>query len=323
MKNLRKIYISILSMTFIMLIFSTVTYAWITMSTINNIEGLSLTATTASELEISLDGITFGNQIDSSIIEVYFGNPTLKDVTSKDGVEFTRGGLRDYGLAVPNEDYMTFELWFRTTKREHGLYLINNVSPTVMYDTTAKGTYVVSRGRSWESNVDFLNGNQIGEMVYKGDVNFYYASQAVRISVEELKDLDNELDLRIDEDLKVFIYDPSENEVRGYGKPYGAYSYFAQRTGLFVEIPSDVPNTSYRLTEMDPMNPYQALDNDSLLAVLQETTNQNQAGKTYYQGKVRINIWIEGWDADAFDSIILDRIKMQLEFKIANPAQSL
>ncbi|MBU1143495.1 MAG: hypothetical protein KKH92_07620 [Firmicutes bacterium] len=320
MRKIRKLYISLLSLMFILMLFGTVTYAWITMSTINNIEGLSLTATTASELEISLDGVNFGNQIDSSVIELYFGNPTLKDVTSRDGIEFRRGGLTEYGVATPNRDYMSFELWFRTTRREHGLYLINNVSPKVMYDTTAKGTYIVSRGRSWESHVDFLNGNDIGNMVYKGDVNFYYASQAVRISVEELKDEENELDIRNIDDLNVFIYDPSEDESRGYGKPYGAHSYFAQRTGVFIELPIEVPNTSYRLSEMDPMNPYQALDNDSLIALLQETNEQTLAGKTYYQGKVRINIWIEGWDADAFDSIISDRIKMQLEFKIANPA---
>jgi hypothetical protein len=196
MNKIRKLYLSTLSLLFILMIFGTVTYAWITMSTINSIEGLSLTATTASELEISLDGINFGNHIDSSVIEVYFGNPTLKDVTSRNGVDFRRGGLTEYGVAIPNRDYMSFELWFRTSKQEHGLYLINNVSPTVMYDTTAKGTYVVSRGRSWESSVDFLNGNQIGNMVYKGDVNFYYASQAVRISVEELKDDENLLDTR-------------------------------------------------------------------------------------------------------------------------------
>jgi hypothetical protein len=320
MKKLRKLYLSTLSLFFIFMIFGTVTYAWITMSTINNIEGLSLTATTASELEISLDGIHFGNSIDSSVIELYFGNPTLKDVTSRNGIDFRRGGLTEYGVAIPNQDYMSFEIWFRTSKQEHGLYLINNVSPSVMYDTTAKGTYVVSRGRSFESPVDFLNGNEVGNMVYQGDVNFYYASQAVRISVEELKDDENLLDTRDLNDLKVFLYDPSENESRGYGKPYGAYSYFAQLTGIFIELPSEIPNTSYRLSEMDPMNPYQALDNESLLAVLQETVYQTPAGKTYYQGKVRINIWIEGWDADAFDSIIKDRIKMQLEFKIAHRA---
>ncbi len=291
------------------------------MSTINNIEGLSLTATTTSELEISLDGINFGTEIDSDVIEVYFGNPTLKDVTSRNGIDFRRGGLTEYGVAVPNQDYMSFELWFRTTKIEHGLFLINNVSPNVMYDTTARGTYVVSRGRSWESSVDFLNGNDIGNMVYKGDVNFYYASQAVRISVEEIKDEENILDVRDIEDLQVFIYDPSEDESRGYGKPYGAYSYFAQHTGVFIQIPSEVPNTSYRLSEMDPMNPYQALDNESLIAVLQESNYSTPGGKVYYQGKVRVNIWIEGWDADAFDSIIADRIKMQLEFKIAHPAE--
>jgi hypothetical protein len=28
-----------------------------------------------------------------------------------------------------------------------------------------------------------------------------------------------------------------------------------------------------------------------------------------------MNIWIEGWDADLFDPVLEDRIKIQLQFK--------
>ena len=34
----------------------------------------------------------------------------------------------------------------------------------------------------------------------------------------------------------------------------------------------------------------------------------------YYLGNATLNIWIEGWDADAFDAILGDQILIQLEF---------
>ena len=75
------------------------------------------------------------------------------------------------------------------------------------------------------------------------------------------------------------------------------------------------------MTEIDPNNPYQALDNDSLITVLQETDEVNEKGRSIYRGKIRINIWIEGWDADAFDSVENDRLKIQLQFKALIPPE--
>jgi hypothetical protein len=74
------------------------------------------------------------------------------------------------------------------------------------------------------------------------------------------------------------------------------------------------------LTEFDPTNPYIALDDDSQVATMVATEYVNEDGKPIYRAKVRINIWIEGWDADAFDSVENDRVLIQLQFKVANYA---
>jgi hypothetical protein len=66
---------------------------------------------------------------------------------------------------------------------------------------------------------------------------------------------------------------------------------------------------------MDPYNPYQALDNQSLVAIMKDVPDD-----PYMYAKVRVYLWIEGWDADAIDGIINDVINVQLEFKLANPA---
>jgi hypothetical protein len=48
------------------------------------------------------------------------------------------------------------------------------------------------------------------------------------------------------------------------------------------------------------------------LIVSDQKDDKNQ---TYYVGKVTMNIWLEGWDADCFDAILDDVIRIQLKFR--------
>lgn len=318
---IKKLYISFITLILLFVTFGTVTFAWISLSTINNIEGLSLSASGGDELQISLDGINYNSVLTAEQLHEMFETIRLIDVTSTDGLTFQTGGIRDVGEAIANEHYLSFDLWFQTTVKENHVYLVNNVSDQVAYDTSATGTYVVSNGVMWTAKYDFWYGPDEDDMIYKGDEGRYYSSDTIRISVTELKDESNLNDLRAIDELNQIIFDPSGDETRGYGKPYGMYSYFIARTRYFIGLPNTTQEVSYRLTEIDPYNPYQALDNDSLVAVLQETGEVNENGKTIYQGKVRINIWIEGWDADTFDSVENDRVKIQLQFKALIPPE--
>ena len=322
MKSTKKVLISILIFLGVGLIFGSATYAWITLATINNIEGLSLTASSGDELQISIDGINYANSLP---MESLITNPDgilLYDVTSLDGINFQTGGLREVGEAVVNEHYLSFDVWFRTSRHEHDVYLYNHISEEMTYDSeNLIGTYVVSKGVSWRSPHQFFNGPEIADVVETGEIDTYYADQAIRISINELIDDTNPNDLREPEELRNFMFDPSGNPERGYGASFGQFSYFFQRTLIYVNLPTETQTVSYRLSEMDPYNPYQALDNESLVATLQQTDiiDENR-DRPYYQGKIRINIWIEGWDADAFDAVDKDLIKIQLQFKLAQRA---
>lgn len=315
--NLKRFYISILSLSLAMMIFGTVTYAWITMASVNSVDGMSLTATSGNELLISLDGITYSRDLPSIAIENLIQDVALIDVTSLDGIHFTREVLNEGEAVIPNYHYVSFELWLQTDRPEHHIYLVDNVNQFVQFDTTLSGTYVVSQGVSWKSNYTFINGPLLNDLVEKDDEHIYYASEAVRISVQEIKDTTNLLDDRPDEELKTFIYDPSENRLRGYGISYGAYSYFLASMQTSIYLPDQMQEASYRLSAFDMDNPYLALDDESLIAVLQPSDDISENGKTLFRGKININIWIEGWDADAFNSILNDRIKIQLKFKAA------
>lgn len=300
---------------------TTVTFAWINLGTISNIDGLGITASSGSELEISIDGENYSSELPSILIQDLIGEMKLYDVTTLDGINFQTGGFRDVADAIPNEHYLTFDLWFRTIKNEKNLYLINNVKDLVTFDSNMPGTYVISRGVFWVAPVSFLNGPNVQDLVEKGDLGVYYGSDTIRISVIELNDDTNPMDLRTEDELKRFIYDPSENFDRGYGKLYGAYNYFFQTAQYWMDTPREIQQASYRLSEFDPNNPYQALDNESMVGQMIETEDINIDGKTYYRTKVRINIWIEGWDADTFDAVDKDVVKIQLQFKSAFPAE--
>jgi hypothetical protein len=292
------------------------------MSAISNIDGLGIYATQGDELQTSLDGENFFTSLPSDELREIFDSISLMDVTSLDGINFFTGGLNSIEEAEPNQQYISFDLWFRTVEAERTVYLINNISNEIEYDTEEIGTYVVSRGVPWIAKRGFLNGPFVTDWVEMGTLGIYHASESIRISIVEQQDDLNPLQYEERTDLASFIFDPSENPNRGYGKSYGQFSYFFETTRIWVNLPTVLPDVSYRLSDMDPNNPYQSLDNESMVATLQPTGIFNSDEKEYYQGKIKINIWIEGWDADAFNSILGDQIKIQFQFKAAKKAEN-
>lgn len=316
MRRTRRILISILIFTVMIMTLGTATFAWISVITTNNIDGLSLTASSGDELEISLDGINYYSQLPGELIEELYQGYSLIDVTSLDGVTFYTGGLRDVKPAIPNEHYISFDLWIRSTERERNIFLINHIPIDTEYETDEIGTYILSKGVIWINPTRFLNGPDQDDWVEAGQIDRYYASHAMRMSITERINEQNELDTRSTNDLKpTFIFDPSNDPVRSYGQPIGAFSYFFQRTRWWIELPTEKPVVSYRLSQTDPYDPYQALDNDSWVATLVPTGLYNEIDEEYYATKMSINIWVEGWDADAFDAIDRDQVKIQIQFK--------
>jgi hypothetical protein len=319
MRTLRKLYISMLSIIITAIVLITTVFALLEYLD-SSVTGFTFSATSGDEFQISVDGINFFQSLPEEEIRAIIRETRLIDITSMDGINFRTGGYREERDAIPNEDYISFDLWMRSTEREKDVFLINNISNEISFNETGIGTYVVSRGAPWIARHTFLNGPEVTDVVEKGSFGIYHSSDAIRIAIiEQIDDL-NELDVRPEEELKRFIFDPSENPERGFGATFGAYSYFFQMANYYMFPPLERPVTSYRLSDLDPNNPYQALDNESWVASLQPTAIQDEDGKTYYQAKIRINVWIEGWDADTFDALDQDIVKIQLQFKIVNKA---
>lgn len=305
---MRKILISVLTTILLFITFGSVTFAWISLPRTNVIEDISFSAKTNTGLEISINGVDYYKELDKSLINELIRNVRLKDVTSMDGVNFSPGYSKNTNV-VKNRDYISFDLYFRTNTNQKNVYLVNNLRrEKVNYDELSnykEHTYIISKGIDWMTPRDFLYGPDNDDIRAKGTINKYYGSDAIRLSsIERSPTAKEEISSPINK-----IFDLSENELRGFGKPYGAIDYFFSEYGE-VEIPKG-PEVIYGLTEFDEYNkPVDLNDNKGLI-----TTLKHYGDDSYAKGKVTFNIWIEGWDADAFDAILGDKIKIQLAFK--------
>lgn len=302
-------------MILLTLTFTTATFAWVSMGETNRVDGLSLTAATDSNLEFSLDGVNWTSNLNSESLQEIVKDLSFIDLSSIDGKNFISKPDGNTDMIYPNKNYFTLELFVRTTTRYRDVYLINNISNDVSFDAPpTSGTFITSRGVTFRSSVDFLY--DIGEIRNAGVPYTYYAKDAMRISIIELK-TENPYDTRTESELNRFIFDPTGNEHRGFGKPYGSISYYNAVRYDLISIPNQIPKTLYELTSFNSLNKYEPDNTNSRVLRLIQTDNFKDEYRRYYEGKMLINIWLEGFDADSFDSIFRDTIKIQLEFQSA------
>lgn len=318
---IKKLYVSFISMGLLTFTLATSTFAWATISTTNRVDGIGLTARQDSNLEFSLDGINYSSEINEAQIMAYIKDAVLMDWTTIDGVNFTGttvpfiAGEMNFE-AVPNKNYIQLILYVRSSQARYtDLYLINNVSNTVNYNNvTARGTYVTSRGVNYRSPVTFLY--DINDTVMQGEVRTYYAKDAIRVSFTELLIED---DTRDEASLNQFIWDPSGNPNRGFAKAFGATDFTKKYHNLYFQLPTHTQPVIPGLTTFTDPNAYLPDNTLSRVASLQRSDEVNEQNRNYFKGKFMINIWIEGWDADAFDAVFTDKLKIQFEFQSALP----
>jgi hypothetical protein len=317
----RKLLFSIFSFTFFFSILGTVTYAWFSLSKLNRLSNLDINIVTGDEFQISLDGITFSKEITTEDIQRVIGSKALlADVTSFDGETFEFGILNRNETPIANEDYLSFTLYFRTTRPQKYVYLVDNVSDLVQYDLVRDGTYVVSRGIDWRADCTFLNGpDPLTDIVYPGDRKTFYASDAVRISFIEESIAENPYDQRSRTELSKKIFDLGGTPERGYGTLFGELSYFNEKYNTNLLPPSTAPNTVYSLTHFEEYNPQIPVNRNSEILEMIETDEIDEQNNVYFLGKVLVNIWLEGWDADCFNAIYNDSLRIKLKFRSGNP----
>ena len=302
----------------------TVTYAWLNLQTVNYVQQIELEAISDSRLQISLDGVNYYSSITNDMLQPIIRNLTFIDVTpASDYQTFNRVvnvGTGDDVKRIPNRDFLWLPLWFRTIDigqdPEHGrsIYLTNNYpgSSISFLDTPQVGTYIVSKGVQFTSRYDFQYSP---DYIWKrGDSGTFYGSETMRIMSKEVRNDFNPNDNRSDLEFTRFIFDPSENESRGFGKTYGAIAYYQQVNGVLLSPPQSLPT----ITKLSgyTQDGRTATNNVSLVTRLLKdgTYNDSLSMSPYWVGKAIIAIYCEGWDADCFDACVNDTLQIQLQF---------
>ena len=302
--KMKKIYITLATIFFLTITLTISGVAWFNISNISLIDDIALKAGSGDLLELSLDGQTFNKTLDEKVIKEKLKKLKFKDITTQDGFNFFKNPYQtETQRATPNIDYISIEVWFRVTaqaedQKDKHVFLANGKNHAYEIENKT-GTFITSKGKRWESDIDFKYSDH--DVVRKNEINTYYAKDAMRIGVNH-------------KDENKFIYDVSNNENRGYGKAFGAYDYYNQKNNETLRLPTEKPqNQIYELSAWDKEEAGVVNHNQSYIMTLEKQD-------AYYIGQATINIWLEGWDPDAFDAILNDHVMIQLEFITARKA---
>ena len=314
MTKTKKLLLFLVTFVLTVVTLTTSTAAWITLPSRNRVDNIQFSVIKDSRLQISFDGVNYYDEINEEIIKMYLPVLVAPDLTTMDGVTFTS--------AHPDNKFVqvSFDLYFKAERSAADcIYLIDNVSNKYTYDdinnTFVDGTYAISKGVYWTPGVDFDNG--YGDVVRKNEMRTYYGDDAIRISFTELNVANEYLQI-IDNrtEYSSFIFDPSEDETRGFGEAFGAFDYQKKMYMPYLVLPTEKPNTIYHLSKFDKES--KKVNNaNSLVATMQQGLENNYP---YKYAKVHVNIWFEGWDPDCIDGVTRDIVKLQFKFICADPA---
>lgn len=302
--------------TFVLTIMAltTSTAAWISLPRIDTFDNIQFNVIKDATLEISFDGINYYEEITPEIMKQYMMDQLGSgDFTSQDGINFET--IHDAELP-----YVEFDIYFRASRSAANcIYLVNNVSTKYDYEyvqsNKVDGTYAISQGVYWTTGYEFDNG--YGDIVKKNETRMYYSANALRISFHEQNVKNSYLtkeDTRTN--LASFIFDPSEDESRGFGKEFGAYDYYQKYLNSNLKVPTDIPYTLYKLSNWDDET--KTLDdNSTLVGTFQQGIENNQPCKYAH---TKVTMWFEGWDPDCIDASLFDLVTVQLKFICADLA---
>lgn len=306
-KLTRKIILSIITLILTLLALGTTTFAWFTLSKVATVSNISANVQGGEGLEVAL-GI--GNTVytsyktnltsdDWQLVLQELPNMVLNAVTTDDLIDFhtlkfqkafgsTPAGLYKTA-AVANVDYLDFTIFFKSNSGGNVNFIDYHFtddgllfSPTIEYDRDDTGIAIVNSFDAYASNAARLSVNN---QVYQNSVS-----------------LDN-------------------THTSNSAVNYGQFSYI-------TEMGNDIYWTDDKLIVNKDL-PLQLLPNEILLSsigimaartsipdplLVPEQIPLVQNGNTY-QASANIKIWIEGFDADAYDSIFGTSLQLNLSFE--------
>ena len=289
-KLMRKLSISILAVVFAVVAMGATTFAWFTLTNTAKVTQFEIDVTSAEGIELSVVDGVWGTTIDGSVIEGLAGvsGARLTAVTTPDGeTEFKtldtllQTGAYTLADALSGNHFAQFTIKVRTRTASTPIYIDH------------LNTSIASTGISWQPDTSFtIDGTT--PITQATSPFTVYASHSARMS--------------FDGDSTV-IYEDTSAGTSGQSSDWtkGALNYFAAKnnyTGMGTITPAISAYTS------EPVG----VAEDTVIATTAATLTNGWAETT-----IVVRIWLEGWDAECYNAIFSDTLKVSIGFTTEDP----
>lgn len=308
MLNLRKkLLVSVFTLMIAVVAVATTTYAWFTMGTTTNVSNIGMGVQSAEGLMIRVESVNGEGYSDGDSLYEWrtavdlstvftSTNTLLKPVSMANRLSAPTGTVANklYSLGFDASNAVTYKEatggYIEITFGFYSMTALNVRFETITPKTV--GSY------SFTTPVAYAGSGDFGEDTYnKGDaITNARLANAIRIATTT-----GGSDYSI---INPLAYDSGEKE---YGTWGGAALSFFNVTNS-IEITSTPAEYNYDITGVDQAAAIAALQAKTLT-----TLSGIDSGAGYF-GSVTVLIWLEGWDADCFNPVILDKANLNFQF---------
>lgn len=308
MKNsTKRILMSVLTLVLTVVALGTTTFAWFSIGNISTVTGVEANVQAGDGLEIQLKGTTYESDFKNNLVAADWNAFMAADaagfkfaaVTSTDGVAFRELAQRaDGGLGLANltgaanQKYLEFDINFRSLQPGYvNLTALSFGGGVQAWTPSGITSYLQFAGQNTALPVDAFAKNA-------ARISFTHTSTQVFQEPE-------------------LAYSNSDAKITGNhfqgatGVLHGQWDYLAKRGVIIWNAATDGAVISDPTTQS--LFAAKATNSATLSADVGNIALTPNG--TYYEGTVTVRIWIEGWDADAYDSIFNTLLEVNLTFQ--------
>lgn len=299
----RKLVLSILTVVLTVVALGTTTFAWFTLTNTATVQPFQANITADTGIEIALgtplagqeDTLNWVTTLTTAAINDYitaeYGAFTFSHVTTSDGINFNTLGTSSMTPATGG--YLEIPINFRS-----------NSATSINWT----GVSLTSGVQQWQADVDFVGAS--GTAYTSGDMVNFDAADAFRIAIlgtvgglSNIVTYERGYDVvsaphNIILDGDGAAQDLSDGVAAGEGDA-GAMNYYYAKSNV-------LPWGANAVTVLDTI---QSIASEPVVSLTASTT----AGAANY-GQIMIRIWLEGWDANAYNLILGEMIIVSFEF---------
>jgi hypothetical protein len=299
-KLARKLVLSVLTVVLTVIALGTTTFAWFTLTNTSVVQPFSANITSDTGIEIALgvpvpgdeDELNWVTTLTTAVINNYiesvYGSFQFGHVTTTNAVDFYTLGATS--MTGTTGGYLSIPVNFRSNSANRILW---------------SGVTLTAAELAWQSDVAFIGAK--GATLIAGDSTLINASDSFRIAIlGTVGGLDNVVGYESANSatnvvLGGGIANP-QNLADGVGVGMGnqgAMNYYYAKNAL-------LPFGAEAVTVLQTIT---ALANNPIVDLSASTTS----GAAFY-GAVVIRVWLEGWDANAYNSVLGRQITTSFQF---------